>query len=227
PMAMTVAHAAELSALAKAGGRVLSVGHLLLHDPAVRRAREMVAAGAIGEPLWLESSRLATGAARSPGGAWWTLAPHDVSLALHFFGEVPEQVTAVGRGEPAEVEETVVWATLQFASGRLAHIHVARHALARQRTFTIVGTQRSLVVDELGPEPLTLSPPRERPRDPGQAIPIDRGDALAGQCLQFISAVSRRDPTAANGAHGLQVVKVLEAGADSMRRRGTPVAVAP
>ena len=225
PMAMTVAHAAELSALAEARGRVLSVGHLLLHHPAVRRAHELMTSGAIGEPLWLESTRLATGGARSAGGAWWTLAPHDVSLALHFFGDVPSSVTAVGRAESAHSDETVAWATLHFASGNLAHIHVARHAPARQRTFTIIGRARSLVVDELAPEPLTLSPPRERASDPCEIVPIDSGDALVGQCLQFISAVCRQDLAPANRVHGVQVVQVLEAGAHSMRRGGAPVAV--
>jgi predicted dehydrogenase len=96
PMALTVADATELSALADARKRVLSVGHLLLHHPAVRRARQLIEDGVLGESLWLETTRLAPGTARSGGSAWWTLAPHDVSLALHLFGAVPARVTAVG-----------------------------------------------------------------------------------------------------------------------------------
>jgi predicted dehydrogenase len=101
PMALTVADAAELSALADARHRVLAVGHLLLHHPAVRRARQLVADGVLGQPLWLEATRLAPGTGRAGGSAWWTLAPHDVSLAMHLFGAVPARVTAIGRAAPA------------------------------------------------------------------------------------------------------------------------------
>lgn len=101
PMALTVADAAELSALAHARQRVLAVGHLLLHHPAVRRARQLIVDGVLGDSLWLETTRLAPGTARAGGSAWWTLAPHDVSLALHLFGAVPARVTAVGRSAEA------------------------------------------------------------------------------------------------------------------------------
>ncbi|HXU64806.1 MAG TPA: Gfo/Idh/MocA family oxidoreductase [Polyangia bacterium] len=227
PMAMTVTDAADLSALAAARRRILSVGHLLLHHPAVLHARHLIQAGELGQTLWLESARLATGAARSPGGAWWTLAPHDVSLALYFFDAVPERVTAVGRTEPGQTEETVVWATLHFADGRLAHIHVGRHAPAKQRAFTVTGTKRSLVVDELrGDRQVVLSPARGQAGGFCEVIEIGGGDALRGQCVQFISAVSRQDLSSSNREHALDVVKVLEAGAESMRRGGAPADVA-
>jgi predicted dehydrogenase len=127
PMAITSADAAELTALAASRQRVLSVGHLLLHHPAVRRVRQLVEQGALGELLWLESTRLTTGPARSSSGAWWALAPHDVSLALHFFGTIPSRVSAVAHGARGEVD-TVTWATLHFPDGGLAHIHVARRS---------------------------------------------------------------------------------------------------
>ncbi len=226
PMAMTVSHAAELSALAESRDRILSVGHLLLHHPAVLRARQLVDAGELGRTLWLESTRLATGAARSPGGAWWTLAPHDVSLALYFFDALPERVTAVGHTEPGQPEETVAWATLHFADGRLAHLHVGRHAPAKQRAFTITGTKRSVVVDELRADrPVVLSAARGQVEAPGQALEIGSSDALQAQCAQFMSAVARHDVSCSNREHALDVVKVLEAGAASIRRGGAPVAV--
>ncbi len=226
PMAMTVSHAAELNTLAAARNRVLSVGHLLLHHPAVLRARQLVEAGELGQTLWLESTRLAAGAARSPGGAWWTLAPHDVSLALYFFDAVPERVTAVGHTEPGRSEETVVWATLHFADGRLAHLHVGRHAPAKRRAFTIAGTKRSLVVDELRADrPLVLSAARGQMDAVDEAIEVAPADALRAECAHFISAVARQDLSWSNREHALDVVKVLEAGAASIRRGGTPVVV--
>lgn len=224
PLAMSVADAAELSNLAAARHRVLSVGHLLLHHPAVRHARELVVEGAIGQPLWLESTRLATTPARSPGGVWWTLAPHDVSLALHFFGAVPTRVTVVGRGAGDDAE-AVAWGTLHFPDGALAHIHVARRAPEKRRGFQVVGAHGALSFDELaGDGELRVHDPR-RPEAVAAVIPVHGGDALSAQCRHFVAGVARRDPAAGNAAHALAVVRVLEAGASSMRQGGAPVEV--
>jgi predicted dehydrogenase len=220
PMALTVADAAELSALADTRGRVLAVGHLLLHHPAVQRARELVAEGVLGKIRWLESARLATGPARPGDSVWWTLAPHDVSLALHLFGAVPRRVTAVGGSGRAPGEETVVRATLQFDDGRLAHIQVARQAAEKKRGFSIVGTDRALTFDELaaaGPlrvHALGSDPARS---SSSEVITVGSADALSVQCSRFVADVAGTGASAGNGAHALAVVRVLVAGTRSMR----------
>jgi len=223
-----VADATELSALADARRRVLAVGHLLLHHPAVRRARKLIADGLLGETLWLEAARLAPGPARTAGSVWWTLAPHDVSLALHLFDAVPTQVTAVG-GAGAPGEELVVWATLHFDDGRLAHLHAARQAAEKRRGFSIVGTARALTFDELaaGGGALHLhDPTRVGNGTHTDPVPVDVIDALGAQCRHFVSSVARGDTGAGNGKHALAVVRVLDAGARSMRAGGAPIEVA-
>jgi len=225
PMAMTAADARELSRLAAARRRLLSVGHLLLHHPAVRRARQLLAQGVLGQPLWLESTRLASGPARSPGGAWWTLAPHDVSLALHFFGATPDRVTALSRAAGDEVD-TVVWATLHFPDGTLAHIHVGRRAPEKRRGFQVVGSERALSFDELiGNGELRLHDPA-RPDGQAQILALEHDDPLSAQCREFMAGVARGAVEAGNAAHALAVVRVLEAGAQSIRQGGAPVDVA-
>ena len=138
PLALSVADATALHDAARARRRVLTVGHLLLHHPAVTRARDLVAAGALGDLLGFESVRAVNPAGRKPQSAWWTLAPHDVSLAIHFFDAVPVMVSAVaGRRDPGD-HDYVVYATLRFTDGRLAHVHVARGAAAGAPTPEIV-----------------------------------------------------------------------------------------
>ncbi len=243
PLALTVADASELSALADARRRVLAVGHLLLHHPAVRRARQLVADGILGRTLWLETARLAPGPARAGGSVWWTLAPHDVSLALHLLDAVPTHVTAVGGAGRTPGDETVVWATLHFADGRLAHLHAARHAAEKKRGFSIVGTERALTFDELASggtlavhDPLRGGAARRAERAPlegADGVGVVHGvhlsdavDALGAQCRHFVAGVARGDTSAGNGGHALAVVRVLEAGARSIAARGAPIEVA-
>jgi len=227
PLALTVADASELSALADARRRVLAVGHLLLHHPAVRQARKLIADGVLGETLWLETARLAPGPARTAGSVWWSLAPHDVSLALHLFDGVPTSVTAAGGGGRQPSEEVVVWATLHFDDGRLAHLHVASLAPEKKRGFSIVGSARALTFDELAPaDALRLhAPGAAGSAGQSEPVPVDVIDALGSQCRHFVSSVARCDTGAGNGAHALAVVRVLEAGARSMRAGGAPIEV--
>jgi predicted dehydrogenase len=223
PLALSAADAATLHAAAAARGRILTVGHLLLHHPAVRRARQIVAEGLLGEPLYFESVRETVGAPRRPGSAWWALAPHDVSLALDLFAAVPVTVSATGGAYGAPDHDGVASAVLRFAGGRTAHVHVARFAAERTRRLSIAGTQRTLTFDELAAEyPLQIS---ERQRGALVPVPVDHVDPLLAQCGHFAACVRRGDATGGNGAHALAVVRVLEAGTRSMQAGGMAVEV--
>jgi predicted dehydrogenase len=227
PLALSVADATALCNAAALRARVLTVGHLLLHHAAIRRTRQLITAGTLGDLLYFEAARTAPGTSSRRGSAWWTLAPHDVSLALHLFDAVPATVSTVGSRQGGSEQDVAAFATLHFPDGRLAHIHAARFAPAKQRRFSVVGTRRSLTFDELAPQhPLRFSEPAAGDA-PGatEDVPIDVGDPLLAQCAHFVSCVARGDTEGGNGAHALAVVRVLEAGARSMRAGGAPIEV--
>lgn len=227
PLALSVADAAALCDAASARSRLLTVGHLLLHHPAVRRAKQLVDAGTLGPVLYFEATRTVTGPTRRGGSAWWTLAPHDVSLALHLFDAVPVEVTAIGRRGDAG-DDIATFATLRFADGRLAHLHAARFAAARERRFSLIGGDRALTFDELAPVPaLRLSETTlGGPSVSSEEISVEAGDALYAQCLHFAACAARSDTSGGNAAHALAVVQILEAGARSMAAGGAPIEVA-
>ncbi len=160
PLALRAHDAEELCATAAARGLVLTVGHLLLHHPAIARARQMLDEGVLGEPLYFESRRMTPGAPRKPGSAWWSLAPHDVSLAIHLFGALPLTVTAAGGAWDQAGDDNVASSVLSFDDGKTAHIHVGRFADGKRREALLAGTRATLKFDELHPErALRLSAP--------------------------------------------------------------------
>jgi predicted dehydrogenase len=228
PMALSVSDATELHDLAKARARVLTVGHLLLHHPAIRRARQILSEGLLGDPLYFEATRIAPGTARAGESAWWTLAPHDVSLALHLLDAMPTSVGATGGACVIPGRENVAFATLHFPGGRLAHIDVARIAAEKQRRFSIAGTRRALTFDELTPErPLRLVSTADGvEQNHADIVPVDTVDPLFAQCLHFVGCASRQDTSGGNAAHALAVTRILEAGARSMLASGAPIEVA-
>jgi predicted dehydrogenase len=220
PLALSVADADQIRTLAVARGRVLMVGHVLLHNPAVRQARHIVANGRLGEPLAFASRRATLGRPRRPGSAWWALAPHDISLALHLFDALPTVVTAIGNDWNEAQEDNAATATLHFAGGRTAQIQVARFAASKRRDVTIAGTQATLTFDELAPADQALR--LWTPQEGAEVVPGERIDALRAQCLDFAACVAGGDAAGDNGAHAVDVVRVLEAGERSMRQHGSP-----
>src|SRR4029079_15871058 len=115
---------------------------------AIVRARELVTSGALGSVLYMEATRVAFGTVRPNESVWGSVAPRDVSVALYLLDEVPASVSATGVAYLQPGRPDVAFASLRFADGRVAHVHVSWLAPARRRALTVVGTRRMLTFDE-------------------------------------------------------------------------------
>src|SRR5262249_61144488 len=96
PLALSSADAVELARTADDNGRVLMVGHTFEFNPAVRAMKDYVDSGEIGEVLYLHSQRLNLGRIQSDINAFWSIGPHDVSIANFLLQASPEWVSARG-----------------------------------------------------------------------------------------------------------------------------------
>jgi predicted dehydrogenase len=236
PMALSVAEGAELCELAALHGLVLMVGHVLLHHPGILRAREVIAAGDLGKVLYLHATRVGFGTVRPGESAWWSVAPHDVAVALHLFDAVPTLVSATGAGFLQTQQHDVAFGTLTFSDGRIAHVHVSWLAPEKRRLLTVVGSHKMLTFDETDRErPLrihdrTFVPAAARPGFIGRAGEIEAPtlpvtEPLLAECEHFVDCIARGIRPRGDGATGLAVLRVLEAGERSMRAGGAPVEV--
>src|SRR5580700_3618762 len=97
PLAASVAEAEQLVALAAEMKRQLFVDHTFVFTPAVRKMREMVEGGSIGELLYYDSTRINLGIFQHDVDVVWDLVPHDLSI-LDFLlgGKVPVSVSCTG-----------------------------------------------------------------------------------------------------------------------------------
>jgi predicted dehydrogenase len=151
PLAMCTAEADELVALARATGKVLMVGHTFLYNSAVNYAKDLLDKRELGEPYYIYSQRLNLGQVRTDVNAWWNLAPHDVSILLHWMnGEMPVSVTAHGIDYIQPGIEDVVFASLTWANRVTAHIHVSWLDPGKVRQMTIVGSRKMVIYDDVG-----------------------------------------------------------------------------
>lgn len=241
PMAQTVEQAERLVALAEANDRRLMVGHLLRYHPAFRHVEALAAEGALGELHYLYSTRVNLGIVRSRENAFDSLAPHDLALALALLGR-PETVSARGAGYLQKDVEDVVFATVAFEGGRLAHLHTSWLDPHKVRKLTVVGSKAMAVVDDVEAaekvriydKGVELTPESGYPpyaeamtlRAGAITIPaLPPGEPLHAELAHFAECVRSGATPRTDGREGLAVVRMLEAARTSLRQGGTPVEV--
>jgi len=239
PLTLVASQSQELVDLAEKNGLKLMVGHLLEYHPAIAYMKQKIDDGSMGKSLYLYSQRLNLGIVRQKENAWWSLAPHDISVACYLFGAQPVSISATGYAYLQNDVEDVVFACLRFADGRMAHIHVSWLDPHKIRKVTLVGDQKMIVFDDME------AAEKVRVYDKGavvnsvdsyvEAITLRTGDILIPkvpggeplktECQHFIDAIANDTTPRSDGYDGLRVVKVLEAGSTSLALGGQPVEI--
>ena len=124
-------------------------GHLLLYHPGVRKLKELVDGGDLGDVLCIYGNRQNLGVIRSNENALWSLGVHDLSVILWLLGEEPDTVVAHGRDFLQPGVEDVVFCYLRFPSGRVAHMHLSWLDPHKMRKITVVGREKMAVFDDM------------------------------------------------------------------------------
>jgi predicted dehydrogenase len=239
PLAMSSEEARALIALAQKQKRALMVGHTFEYNPAVWKIRELVQSHELGDVYYIYSNRVNLGRVQRDINALWSIAPHDISILLYVLGAMPHDVSARGARYLSDDVEDVVFVTLTFPNKILAHIHASWLDPSKVRQMTVVGSRKMVVYDDVAPEA------RLRIYDKGVyrhgadfgeyqlkvhsgdiSIPrIDLSEPLRNECAHFVECVRENKPPRTDGANGLRVVRVLEAGQESLTRNGATVAI--
>lgn len=215
PLTLSVAEAEELVALARARGRLLMVGHLLLYQPAIRWMQEAIARGTIGRLLSLHQERLNLGRARSAENALWSLGVHDVAVFLELVGCPPERAVALGQRALQPAIDDDVYLHLSFPGGVQGHLHVSWLWPEKRRLLTVVGSEAMLVYDELA-QTVTLhrkrisAPTLEQTDEGAEVVFRGEGEPLRLECQHFLDVLRTRQAPRSDGASGLAVLRVLE-----------------
>ena len=148
PIARTEPEAQELVELADRKGLVLMVGHTFLFSPAVRRMKEIIDAGDIGQVQYISARRLNLGLFQKDINVAWDLAPHDISILLYLLEESPLSVSCQGSSHVNRQIEDVTMMNLNFRRNRCAFIHNSWLDPKKVRQMTVVGSQRMIVYDD-------------------------------------------------------------------------------
>jgi predicted dehydrogenase len=239
PMASSSAECEELVDIAKKNGLVLMTGHTFLYSPAVRKIKEIVDKGDIGEIRYISARRLNLGLFQKDINVAWDLAPHDISIIQHIMNEQPTTVNCRGSAHITPGIEDVTTMCLSFPKQRTAIIHSSWLDPRKIREMTIVGSKRMIVYDDVAPlEKLRIFDARvERPPHYDTfaefhyayhygdmyAPYIKQEEPLKTECQHFLDCIRDGKNPLTGGRQGLELVRILEASSESLKRGGGPV----
>jgi len=240
PLAETAEQALRLVNEAERRGLVLSVDHTFVYTGAVRKIRELVAAGSLGDIYYYDSVRVNLGLFQHDVNVIWDLAVHDLAIMEHVLPLQPCAVSATGMSHLEGRPENIAYLTLFFESNLIAHFHVNWLAPVKVRRTLIGGSRKMIVYDDLEPsEKVKVYDKGVTVNGNGQAHgsqqyrmmidyrsgdmyapQIDITEALSTEAKHFISCVESGQPTMTDGHAGLRVVRILEAASQSIAARG-------
>ncbi len=222
PPALHADEAEELCAVAEERGLVLLPGHLLLYHPGVRKLKQLVDAGELGDVLCLYGNRQNLGKIRRDENALWSLGVHDLSVILYLVDEEPSEVVAHGNAFLTEGVEDVVFCYLRFPSGKIAHMHLSWLDPHKMRRITVVGRDKMVVFDDMELErKVTIY--EKAPEQPAESYgewrtrtgdifspKVPNDEPLRLECEHFLSLVRGEGDRFRAARDGLAVVRTLE-----------------
>ena len=239
PMAGSSEHCEELIEIAQKNGLVLMAAHTFLYSPVVRKIKEIVDHGDIGEIRYICSRRLNLGLFQKDINVAWDLAPHDISIIQHIMGEQPTTVNCRGSAHITPGVEDVTTMCLTYSRQRSAIIHSSWLDPRKVREMTIVGSQRMIVYDDVAAmEKIRVFDSRvERPPHYDTfaefhyayhygdvyAPYIKQEEPLKTECQHFLDCIKNGTTPLTDGKQGLELVRILEASSESLKLGGAPV----
>jgi predicted dehydrogenase len=239
PFALSVNDAEQLAAQAKRAKTVTMVGHLMVFHPVVVRLRDMLHSGELGPLHYLLSTRVNLGRIRRDENALWSFGPHDVSMIHFLTGQTPVSVSARGQCVVQPGIQDVVFLTMRFADGTMAHVHLSWLHPRKERRLTLVCDKKMVEFDDVATDKLKIyDKGYDRPasfthfdeyltlRDGDVFIPhVALEEPLRVQTRHFVDCILNGSEPLTSAASALQVVRVLAAAQQSLEQDGAPVAL--
>ncbi len=235
PMTVSVAEAEELIVLAEQSNLKIFVDHTFIYTGAVRKMKEIITSGRLGELYYFDSVRVNLGLFQHDVNVIWDLAPHDLSIMDYLLEQRPLAVSAIGSCHVGNDLEDIAYLTLQFENNLIASFHVNWLAPVKIRKTLIGGTKSMIVYDDTeASEKLKIYDKgievttREGVYDTlvqyrtGDMLSpkIEQTEALSLAAAHFIDCIKNDKKPLTDGTSGLNVVRILEASEVSIKNQG-------
>ncbi len=234
PFTCSVAQGEELIELAERKGLKIMVDHTFLFTGAVRRMKQMIDDGTLGELYYYDSTRVNLGLFQHDVNVLWDLAPHDLSVMDHLIKQKPEAVVATGERHLNGVAD-IAFMTLYYPDNMIGHINVNWLSPVKVRTTLIGGEKKMLVWNDLEADEKLKVYDKGVQMTSGDAVhqllvsyrtgdmwapKIEQVEALKAEAAYFVDCILNNKTPFNDGHAGLHVVRMLEAADKSLQEKG-------
>ncbi len=235
PFTASTAQAEELIELAAKKQLQIMVDHTFLFTGAVRKIRQLVDEGVMGNLFYYDSMRVNLGLFQHDINVIWDLAPHDLSIMDYLIQKQPEAIVATGE-KHLNSHVDIAFLTIYFPENVVAHINVNWLSPVKVRTTLIGGEKKMLVWNDLEADEKIKVYDRGVTVKSGSrgvydllvsyrsgdmwAPRVEQTEALRCETSHFMECISSNRAAMNDGVAGLRVVRLLEAAEASVKERG-------
>src|SRR6267378_2656377 len=239
PLTATEGEAEELIDIAERNQRTLMVDHTFVYTGAVRKMKEIVASGELGQLLYFDSVRINLGLFQKDINVLWDLAPHDLSIMDYLIDRQPDGLSAIGSCHIEPGIENIAYLMMHFPGDFIAHFHFNWLATVKIRRTMIAGASKMVLYDDIEPTEkvriydkgvTTNRVGADREADYQTLVSYRTGDvwapkldsteALRYVVAEFLAAICEGRRPLTDGQAGLRVVRLLEAAQQSIKNGG-------
>ncbi len=235
PFTYTTRQAEDLLDLAEKKKLKVAVDHTFLFTGAVRKIKQLIEDGTLGNLCYFDSMRVNLGLFQHDVNVVWDLAPHDLAIMDYLIKEKPTAVVATGQAHFNKDLEDISYITIYFPNKIIAHINVNWLSPVKVRTTLIGGLKKMLVWNDLDPDE------KIKVYDKGVEIKtrnglynllvsyrsgdmwapkLEQSEALKLMAEKFIDCIANGGKPVNDGLSGLRVVQMLEAADRSLKKKG-------
>jgi len=237
PFTSTTRQAEELVELAARKNLRIMVDHTFLFTGAVRKMRQLIDEGVLGDLYYYDSTRVNLGLFQHDVSVIWDLAPHDLSIMDFLIQDKPDAVVATGEAH-LNGHVDVAYITVYFPRNTIAHVNVNWLSPVKIRTTLIGGEKKMLVWNDLEADEKIKVYDKGAQMNNGQGLyellvsyragdmwapRVEQTEALKVELGYFLDCVARSETPLNDGVAGTRVVRMLEAADQSLKERGRAV----
>ena len=238
PLTSTAREAEELIALAEHNRLTLMVDHTFVYTGAVRKMKDILKSGELGDLLYFDSVRINLGLFQRDINVLWDLAPHDLSIMDYLIERQPIGVSALGSCHIEPGIENIAYLVMKFPDDFIAHFHFNWLAPVKIRRTLIAGARKMILYDDIEPtekvrvydKGVTANRIGDREADYQTLVSyrtgdvwapkIDATEALRYVVAEFLDSIRSGERPLTDGEAGLRVVRILEAAQESIKQDG-------
>jgi len=237
PMTDKATDAEKLNELARKMDRIIMVDHTFLYTGAVKKIKELVDTGQIGDIYYFDSVRVNLGLFQNDVNVVWDLAPHDLSIMKYIIGKKPVSVSANGVSHVKNNLENVAYMSVFYEDSTFAHFHINWLSPIKVRQIMIGGSKKMIVYNDMentekikvydsgvklnsGDKDVLYDTLVQYRTGDMYAPKLDQTEALKAECQHFVDCIRQGKSPISDGEFGLEIVKILEAAQSSMKQQG-------